>query len=81
VIVAIVRRIVSLWRQQFPASKPLPRILIAAPSNAAVDEITKRLSDANRRGQNFSLMRVGIPSAVRADVKCILVDEVIVPQA
>ncbi|SPQ99256.1 unnamed protein product (mitochondrion) [Plasmodiophora brassicae] len=52
---------------------PRPRILVCAPSNAAVDEIvsrvaTDRLIDGNGRPYTPDIVRVGRPSSIRAGV-------------
>ncbi len=58
------------------AATPAPveeKILICAPSNAAVDEILRRLKDGipDGRGGTFTpkMVRLGQPSSVHADVK------------
>jgi hypothetical protein len=72
VIVAIVLQIFNRWRRYFPGYD-LPRILLTAPSNAAVDEIAKRLS---HEAKDFCVMRIGRRSEVRPDVQSIFIDDV-----
>ena len=55
-----------------------PRILITAPSNAAVDELVRRLIEINQRLRNedkFNLMRVGILRTIAKDCQSVSFDE------
>ena len=55
-----------------------PRILITAPSNAAVDELVRRLIEINqllRNEDKFNLMRVGQLRTIAKDVQSVSFDE------
>ena len=55
-----------------------PRILITAPSNAAVDELVRRLIEINqllRNEDKFNLMRVGQLRTIAKDVHSVSFDE------
>ena len=55
-----------------------PRILLTAPSNAAVDEIAIKLLNIRHKlkpEDQFRMMRIGQPNTIHPDVKCISVDE------
>lgn len=46
------------------------RVLLCAPSNAAIDEIVRRLSESNRkRSTDFKIIRIGAPDMIHADVR------------
>lgn len=65
-----------------PASvEPVAKVLLCAPSNAAVDEVAKRLKDGIRDsdGQHFvpKVVRIGSDSAVDISVKDIFLDELV----
>ena len=74
-IVGIILQIFSRWRHYNPGA-PLPRILLAAPSNTAVDEIASRLLQV--RGQlpksTFNMIRIGREKTVRHEVRGICLD-------
>ncbi len=56
-IAALVLQIFSRWRQT-NAGQPLPRVLLTAPSNAAVDEISLRIKGCEA-GASVNLLRIG----------------------
>ncbi|KAK4049281.1 hypothetical protein OIV83_004218 [Microbotryomycetes sp. JL201] len=65
-----------------PASvEPVAKVLLCAPSNAAVDEVAKRLKDGVRTsdGRLFvpKVVRIGADSAVDISVKDIFIDELV----
>ncbi|KAI8875105.1 hypothetical protein K501DRAFT_234134, partial [Backusella circina FSU 941] len=56
------------------------KILVCAPSNAAVDEIAKRLKDGVMTGHGLkqpSIVRIGVSDSVNASVKDLLLDRLI----
>ena len=62
----------------FPG-EPLPRILLTAPSNAAVDEIVRKLLNCRKKLKaegrfNFNLMRIGRPNVMHPDVRSVSLD-------
>jgi senataxin len=63
------------------AVAPVAKVLLCAPSNAAVDEVAKRLKDGIRGadGQLFipKVVRIGSDSAVDISVKDIFIDELV----
>lgn len=67
-IVATILQIFSRHRH-YHREAPLPRILLCAPSNAAVDEITKRLMWVDKERTKFNLMRMGRDDAVAPEVR------------
>ncbi|KAM0790470.1 hypothetical protein ACM66B_003346 [Microbotryomycetes sp. NB124-2] len=65
-----------------PASvEPVAKVLLCAPSNAAVDEVAKRLKDGVRTsdGRHFvpKVVRIGADAAVDIAVKDIFIDELV----
>ena len=71
-----------VWSQDFFSPIFLggarPRILLTAPSNAAVDEIARKLLTCRQKlkpEDRFRMMRIGQPNNIHPDVKCITVDE------
>ena len=57
---------------------PLPRILITAPSNAAVDEIVKKLLACRQRlskDDRFNMMRIGNLRAIHPEVQNISLEK------
>ncbi len=69
-VAAAVLQSFSRHRSLFPGS--LPRILVCAPSNTAVDEIALRLIEASG---HFKLLRVGQRNSVHPKVLPYLLDE------
>lgn len=63
------------------AAEPVPKVLLCAPSNAAVDEVAKRLKDGIRGsdGKLFmpKIVRIGTDSSVDISVKDIFLDELV----
>lgn len=63
------------------SSRTPARLLLCAPSNAAVDEIVRRLKDGIRdlEGTHFSprVVRVGAESAVSSAVRDVFIDELV----
>lgn len=61
----------------------LPKILICAPSNGAIDEVAKRLykeRDFAKKGplkRSLRLLRVGHPDQISDSTKCISLDELV----
>lgn len=59
----------------------MPKVLLCAPSNAAVDEIAKRLKDGIRNSDGMlfvpKVVRIGSDSAVDISVKDIFLDELV----
>jgi len=67
-----------------PAPTPAPpkkKLLICAPSNAAVDELVLRLKDGiqplNGPRQNINVIRIGRSEAINASVKDVMLDELV----
>ncbi|GAA6010562.1 hypothetical protein JCM11491_002971 [Sporobolomyces phaffii] len=60
---------------------PVPKVLLCAPSNAAVDEVAKRLKEGVRSsdGQLYvpKVVRIGADSSVDISVKEIFIDELV----
>ncbi|GAA5875105.1 hypothetical protein JCM16303_005010 [Sporobolomyces ruberrimus] len=60
---------------------PVPKVLLCAPSNAAVDEVAKRLKEGVRSsdGQLYvpKVVRIGADSSVDISVKDIFIDELV----
>ncbi|GAA5907060.1 DNA/RNA helicase SEN1 [Sporobolomyces salmoneus] len=60
---------------------PVPKVLLCAPSNAAVDEVAKRLKEGVRTtdGQLYvpKVVRIGADSSVDISVKEIFIDELV----
>ena len=51
----------------------MPRILLTAPSNAAVDEIARKLIHCYKKlkpEDRFRMMRIGQPNTIHPEVKC-----------
>ncbi len=65
-IAALVIQIFSRWRHLRGPGHPLPRVLIVAPSNAAVDEICLRIKGT---GTPLNLMRIGVDKAVHPGMR------------
>ena len=68
----MVLQIIFRWRKCNP-NYPLPRILITAPSNAAVDEIVRKLLACRQRlskDEKFNMMRIGNLRAIHPEVQC-----------
>ncbi|KAK4047450.1 hypothetical protein OIO90_006196 [Microbotryomycetes sp. JL221] len=61
--------------------EPVAKVLLCAPSNAAVDEVAKRLKDGVRTsdGKHFvpKVVRIGADSAIDISVKDIFIDELV----
>merc|ERR1719510_839943 len=79
-ITAMILQILFRARKMFPGANQFftPRILITAPSNAAVDELVRRLIDLNQHLKNedkFNLMRVGQLRTIAKDVQSVSFDE------
>ena len=74
-------------RPQAPNGKPMPppapkkKLLICAPSNAAVDELVLRLKDGvqplNGPPQKINVIRIGRSEAINASVKDVMLDELV----
>jgi senataxin len=66
-----------------PVAPPLPKkkLLICAPSNAAVDELVLRLKDGiqplNGPRQKINVIRIGRSEAINASVKDVMLDELV----
>jgi senataxin len=66
-----------------PAAPPAPKkkLLICAPSNAAVDELVLRLKDGiqplNGPRQKINVIRIGRSEAINASVKDVMLDELV----
>merc|ERR1719219_566048 len=76
-IAAMVLQIFFRWKRQYPGGAR-PRILLTAPSNAAVDEIARKLLTCRQKlkpEDRYRMMRIGQPNNIHPDVKCITVDE------
>ncbi|KAI8987866.1 hypothetical protein BDF20DRAFT_910411 [Mycotypha africana] len=80
----ILALIVSLLEQRTSASTDHPfgasKLLVCAPSNAAVDEIAKRLNDGivtSRGTLKPNVVRVGVSDSVNASVKDRILDKLI----
>ncbi|GAA6059556.1 hypothetical protein JCM10212_000612 [Sporobolomyces blumeae] len=60
---------------------PVPKVLLCAPSNAAVDEVAKRLKEGvrNMDGELYvpKVVRIGADSAVDISVKDVFIDELV----
>ncbi|KAF9454791.1 hypothetical protein P691DRAFT_804153 [Macrolepiota fuliginosa MF-IS2] len=60
---------------------PLPKVLLCAPSNAAIDEIARRIKDGYRgpekRGDTVKVVRIGTESSMNASVKDISLDHLV----
>ena len=84
-IAAMVLQIIFRWRKNNPAPVanqggflPLPRILITAPSNAAVDEIVRKLLVCRQKlapKDRFNMMRIGKLKSIHPDVQNISLDK------
>lgn len=64
-----------------PSNDPVPKVLLCAPSNAAVDEVAKRLKDGirNSDGEHFvpKIVRIGTDASVDISVKDVFLDELV----
>jgi len=66
-----------------PPAPPIPKkkLLICAPSNAAVDELVLRLKDGiqplNGPRQKINVIRIGRSEAINASVKDVMLDELV----
>ncbi|RFU32526.1 hypothetical protein B7463_g3842, partial [Scytalidium lignicola] len=64
-----------------PSNHPKKKLLICAPSNAAVDELVVRLKQGiqplNGPLQKISVIRIGRSDAINADVKDVMLDELV----
>ncbi len=70
---------ISVGQNSAPPQKEIPKkILLCAPSNAAIDEITFRLkegaSGAGQRNISIKVVRVGNPKSMNASVKDVSLD-------
>ncbi len=72
-ITAMVLQILFRWRSAHPGDpNRFPRILLTAPSNAAVDELVRRLlkiRESLPAADKFKLLRIGKESSVASDVR------------
>src|SRR5436305_6655729 len=72
---------ISIPGQQKAYPPPKPRLLLCAPSNAAVDEIVLRLIGGirNSQGQKFrpNIVRVGKSDSINANVRSVTLDELV----
>lgn len=71
-ITAMVMQIIARWRKNNPPGAPLPRILITAPSNAAVDELVRKLLAVRStlpKDKRFNMMRIGKEHVIHQDVR------------
>ncbi|TRY72130.1 hypothetical protein TCAL_13035 [Tigriopus californicus] len=66
-IVALILQIHSRWKQYNPTGA-LPRILLTAPSNTAVDEITLRIKDIAAEN-GFNIVRIGRERVVHPGIR------------
>ena len=76
-IAAMILQIIFRCKEMYPGS-PLPRILLTAPSNAAVDEIVRKLMECRHKLHNadkFNMMRVGKLNVIHPEVKPISLEE------
>lgn len=64
-----------------PSNLPKKKLLICAPSNAAVDELVVRLKQGiqplNGPLQKINVIRIGRSDAINADVKDVMLDELV----
>ncbi len=70
-IAALILQIFSRWRQMYP-NYPTPKIILAAPSNAAVDEIIRRVKKCEGTPEvrnQLKLMRIGLEKNIHRDVQ------------
>ena len=78
-VAAMVLQIIFRWRKMNNNPNcPLPRILITAPSNAAVDEIVKKLLACRQRlgkDDRFNMMRIGNLRAIHPEVQNISLEK------
>ncbi|XP_045135747.1 uncharacterized protein LOC123518800 isoform X2 [Portunus trituberculatus] len=61
-IVALITQMAMIGRKFVPVKMPRCKVLICAPSNAAVDELTLRLINLRDIGQSLRVVRVGFRS-------------------
>ena len=79
-ISAMVLQIIFRWRKNSPSFLPSqsPKILITAPSNAAVDEIVRKLLVCRQKllpKDRFNMMRIGKLRSIHPDVQNISLDK------
>ncbi|RDL37134.1 Uncharacterized protein BP5553_04567 [Venustampulla echinocandica] len=64
-----------------PSNKPKKKLLICAPSNAAVDELVVRLKEGiqplSGPRQKINVIRIGRSDAINASVKDVMLDELV----
>src|SRR5579862_4957340 len=72
---------VSIPGESITGAPPKPRLLLCAPSNAAVDEIVLRLIGGirNANGETFkpNIVRVGKSDSINANVRSVTLDELV----
>ncbi|GAA5880785.1 hypothetical protein JCM1840_001374 [Sporobolomyces johnsonii] len=73
---------IAVGKPTDPASiPPVPKVLLCAPSNAAVDEVAKRLKEGVRTSDGGlyvpKVVRIGADSAVDIAVKDVFIDELV----
>jgi senataxin len=60
---------------------PVPKVLLCAPSNAAIDEIARRIKDGyrgpERRGDTIKVVRIGPEQSMNTSVKDISLDSLV----
>ncbi|XP_050717297.1 uncharacterized protein LOC126999018 isoform X2 [Eriocheir sinensis] len=79
-IVALVAQLVIMGRSSGQGSKPHTRLLICAPSNAAVDELTLRLVQLRDTGLNLRVVRVGFKTSNHPLVRNVTLDQLVSKQ-
>lgn len=73
-------QITTLIRQKLSFNKNKPRVLICAPSNAAVDEIARRIiisSPKDQFHQKLNLIRIGVLNNINSNLKEHTLDNII----
>lgn len=73
-ITGIIMQLVFRWKHFYAGASHAPRILVTAPSNAAVDEIARRLLVLNSHlseGNALKMIRVGREHVIHPDVRWI----------
>jgi tRNA(Met) C34 N-acetyltransferase TmcA len=68
----MVLQIFYRWKRVMPPGALLPRILITAPSNAAVDELVRKLMDKRQQmpsEERFNMMRIGKENMIHPEVQ------------
>lgn len=73
---------IQVGRSSGPADKvPPKKVLLCAPSNAAIDEVVHRLkegeSGAGRKGRVPNVVRVGAPKAINVSVQDVSLDNLV----